>query len=230
MSTEVITKERPILFSGPMVWAILDGRKTVTRRLWKMPPGCIWHVDGNAKGEATGSICDSDSPWWGSVDEIACPHGSLGDRLWVRESLRGVRDTKFNDGELMPVCSYAADGTHIWSTTEGHREPWTWKRSTLPSIHMPRWACRIVLEIVSVRVERLQEITEEDAAKEGMHEFKLPTGSVFGYDRNGTPGKDVCTSAAGAFATLWTKLNGRDSWHANPWVWRIEFKRINNFS
>ena len=93
----------------------------------------------------------------------------------MRESLRGVRDTKFNDGELMPVCSYAADGTHIWSTTEGHREPWTWKRSTLPSIHMPRWACRIVLEIVSVRVERLQEITEEDAAKEGMHEFKLPT-------------------------------------------------------
>ena len=216
MESTITTKERPILFSGPMVRAILAGRKTVTRRLWKMPHGCIWHVDGNAKGEATGSICDSDSPWWGSVDEIACPHGSLGDRLWVRETWTPDHSAFYPN---YPVI-YRADGYdprelfsterpgHVYSPEQRAWFPFKWR----PSIFMPREHCRIVLEIESVRAERLHEITDDDAVKEGFRS---------GRDKTGHSPRDQ-------FALLWDTLNGRGAWHANPWVWVIEFKRINN--
>ena len=227
MSTEVITKERPILFSGPMVRAILDGRKAVTRRIIKpQPPGeceilpCHFSESGWSLSNVKGG-CDCKA--------VPCPYGVPYDRLWVREShaIPSYGDMKIL-GSLAQYQSvlYRADvGNQVmelggnWTL---HDSDCKWR----PSIHMPRWACRIVLEINSVRAERLHEITDEDAIQEGMHEFKLTTGSVFGFDPRGTPGPDLCDTAVGAFEALWKKINGAASWNGNPWVWRVEFKRV----
>jgi len=215
-------KERPILFSAPMVRAILEGRKTVTRRAVKFPfidraVGC--ELSGNEIGP----------------EEVRnnCPYGVLGQRLWVRETWycdhfevqRGPYlqpadmfdlDQSREDGELV----YAADGLAPYE-----QEQPTWK----PSIHMPRWACRILLEITDVRVERLQDITEEQALAEGIvgvpfrpdDGWPICTGYMVGPD-DGKTGLE--TTAAKAFAGLWDSVGGY--WEANPWVWVVEFKRV----
>jgi hypothetical protein len=209
-------KERPILFSGPMVRAILSGAKTQTRRIVKPQPKhdqfelCNFAKskvarDGTsypAEDERFG-ICDVDGEW-----SIECRHGQSGDRLWVRETFFCVT------GEPGPIdCRYQAD--YAIGDFKG-----LWK----PSIHMPRWASRITLEITGVRVERLNEISEADAMAEGIHKFH--SLELYGYDPNGTPGQMVGGTAIEAYALLWESINGPGSWAANPWVWVIEFAKV----
>lgn len=161
-------KERPILFSGPMVRAILDGRKTQTRRVVKPRQGML-------------------DDWTG----LPCPYGKPGDRLWVRETCYFEQP----HGEVI----YRAD-----PGSEKALDPEFTGLRWRPSIHMPRWASRITLEIVNVRVERLQDIRVDDARAEGVT-AKWP---VHG------------------FRNLWQSINGFGSWDANPWVWVVEFRNM----
>lgn len=205
-------KERPILFSGEMVRAILDGRKTMTRRVVKSnrndgsflvveyEKGKLWpyhSIDGESF-DATGN---------GEEISIDIPYGMPGDRLWVRET--------FAEG-LSNKEGIAYRATSKWydfedGTPESFKEI-KWK----PSIFMPRWASRITLEITNVRVERLQDISEEDAKREGANGEKY-RGQGFEH----------CIYRE-AFRTLWESINAKRgySWESNPWVWVIEFERI----
>ena len=187
--------ERPIIFSAPMVRAILAGAKTQTRRVAKLKP---WHqIEERDDGTPWPWMYDDDraSDHW-----VPCPHGQPGDRLWVRECWGFEKRTE-DDPRLEPVATYRVDDAeHIFPVNR-------WR----PSIHMPRHLSRITLEITGVRVERLQDISEADTVAEG-----IPAGEVSPDD-------------AGRFAyrVLWESLHGPNSWDANPWVWVIEFKRLN---
>ncbi len=189
---------RPILFSGPMVRALLDGRKTQTRRALKhqpidilpMPnaPGREWVILEQKAPEPKGKV-------------VRCRFGKPGDLLWVRETW-GVVDDKYHR-----IAYRADDGTasaRVSEQLEGRR----WR----PSIHMPRSASRITLRITEVRVERLNDISPEDAAAEGW------------------PGPDEQNTIASAYpiawyARLWDQINGPRSYDANPWVWVVKFER-----
>lgn len=205
-------KERPILFSGPMIRAILDRRKTQTRRIVKPQPA---------------SLARQKTPWANMEELIAkCPYGMPGDRLWVREKWAGAvadgvpcicyaadfhrwyppfREDGF-DYEKYP-CDYANWAADLERGTEGR-----WK----PSIHMPRWASRITLEIVGVRVQRVQEISEVDAKAEGL-EFMEP-------NRFAPPGGKEWMPHDAAFQSLWDFVNSPGAWERNDWVWAITFK------
>ncbi|WP_436590155.1 hypothetical protein [Pseudomonas aeruginosa] len=210
MSAET-PRERPILFNEQMVRAILEGRKTVTRRVMKPQPDFL------------GSMVDPNTPFKtldaGLHARITCPYGEPGDRLWVREAwaadaqVDAIAPRDFSQGE--PIW-YPADfsvrqtGCSMISKGRGR-----------PSIHMPRWASRILLEITAVRVERLQDISEEQALAEGVH------GEPCDHARQAC--SDIgCwgDTAKGAFGFLWEQLNGAGAWQANPWVWVVEFKRV----
>ncbi|WP_296230477.1 hypothetical protein [Pseudomonas sp. UBA4617] len=194
-------KERPILFSGPMVRAILEGRKTVTRREVKKRNA----LDCLAAGFEPSFLTLS-----GNAD--MCPYGKPGDRLWVREAwladsqLDSISPRDLSQGE--PIM-YPADGsvrqTGCAMVSQGRGRP---------SIHMPRWASRILLEITAVRVERLQDISEDQAEAEGV-----------GFLRQ-IPDADETLTAAQLFECLWSSINGDESWSGNPWVWVVEFKRV----
>ena len=191
-------KERPILFSAPMVRALLAGTKTQTRRVFKLPRGCSWYEA--LGGEAAGQVQDDEGPGWWHVEEQRCPYGEPGDRLWVRETWAPRTLGAWTEMEKLMKPLYRAD--------EDRPE---WKRIWRPSIHMPRWASRITLEITGVRVERLQDISEADAVAEGVkNSLHLPGGR----------------SAKENFAHLWWTINGEESWEADPWVWVLEFKRL----
>lgn len=221
--------ERPILFSSSMVRAILEGQKTVTRRPVK--GGQIPRLGCPEQSEPWVAVGQKHPRYgflvYGKSEEEcaanvgvfgACPYGQRGARLWVRETWhcdhfdvqRGPY-LKPDDLDLVEAREngtlvYAADGLKPYE-----QEQPIWK----PSIHMPRWASRIQLEITAVRVERLQDITEEQARAEG----------VISAERDIDPdGNDY--SPLELFGGLWTKLNGMDSWSANPWVWVVEFRRI----
>ena len=222
-------KERPILFSGPMVKAILDERKTQTRRVVKQVPH--WEHCGKDIMEWGLSDCytEEDGTHWldiqtevddNSHKEIFCPYGQPGDRIWVRETWAQT-DTRF---EKVPVAYRATDDGRALLDDK-------WR----PSIHMPRWASRITLEITGIRVERLQEISEEDAIAEGLSAI-TKDGKLIKYgitDRDGLPGNDDYgwhwskfeVDARFAYRKLWESINGPGSWDANPWVWVVEFKR-----
>lgn len=211
-------KERPILFNGPMVRATLSGQKTVTRRAIKIQP----HID------ASGNFCVGSSnygqdlcgkPVTKHFINSYCPYGKPGDRLWVRETFAyadksGTHDAAPDD-HWRPVrpgmepeiyrCWYRASDGHA---ADGFSKP---------SIHMPRWASRILLEITDVRVERLQNITEEQALAEGIK--KHSDGGYHVED-----GKHYSDCPVESFAGLWSSVGG--NWDANPWVWVVEFKRI----
>lgn len=170
-------KEKPIIFNGPMVRAILEGRKTQTRRPVKPQP--------------TPGV-----PWRGPI--------APGDVLWVRETWWDIPDPSPKDlregADTWPNVAYpATDEAPVYTE-------WGWKKR--PSIHMPRWASRITLEVTDVRVERVQEITEEDCQAEGVL-FRVPRGG--GYRRT--------------FEALWGEIYP-DSWGRNEWVWVIEFRRV----
>jgi hypothetical protein len=201
MSTATATRERPILFSGPMVRAILAGRKTQTRRIVRprqVHEGInIYYVPKT------------------------CPYGRAGDLLWVRETWAPVStfDPSPETGAL-----YRADPMY-----DGIDQfDWPWK----PSIHMPRWASRITLEVTGVRVERLNDISEEDAIAEGCQETYC-SPELTAECEPGTPQRELAElleggwiTAKGNFSFLWNEINGPGSWAANPWVWVVEFRRV----
>ncbi|HAK7594085.1 TPA: hypothetical protein H2U71_004651 [Salmonella enterica] len=193
-----------------MVRAILDGRKTQTRRIMKnQPAGDYPETPALIRNVGTGF------QWHGLYGESSifnCPLGSIGERIWVRETFR-VHSRATDVATLV----YRASVRNSW-TEQTHRVPvavcnkpatpekWT------PSIHMPRWASRILLEITDVRVERLRDLSEEDAKSEGI----IPSaGGVL-------PGWEYRIN----FRDLWMDIYGTDNWEANPWVWVIEFKRV----
>ena len=206
-------KERPILFSGAMVRALLAGEKTQTRRVVKpQPPAATvsvqtyHHPDPRAHFWASGRASLLD---WA----IPCPYGEPGDRLYVRETFVKIIGQSGGWIETDYQATYR-HGDRLGDTL-GIRKKWT------PSIHMPREASRILLEITGVRVERLNSISEADARAEGITDG--------GCTEGGNPETCGCTTpipdARDAFIRLWTSINGTDSWAANPWVWVVEFKR-----
>ena len=204
-------KERGMIFNGEMVRALLDGRKTQTRRIVKQQPD----EDGLAK--------ITDGPWVDTSERTySCPFGAVGDRIWVRETsgLQVRRDALGDTGEFRVYRASAPDAVR-YTTAEGKDVPVKW----IPSIHMPRWASRILLEITDVRVERLSDLSEEDALCEGIDREKLEE-SQDNYDCIADHNMTGRPTATGAFKCLWESIYGADSWQVNPWVWVIEFKRI----
>ncbi len=214
-----------MIFNGEMVRAILDGRKTQTRRIMKIQP----EHSGLGLRRVTDSKNGSDDGkyFWSSSDacglkarskSFTCPFGVVGDRIWVRETFQGplfdyeqmesyLEDSsKFEKPEF---CQYAADGKpapEYYDADDNLRHGWR------PSIHMPRWASRILLEITDVRVERLASVSDEDAGKEGYPADPSPFG--------GPMDKWLW------FRQLWDGIYPEQSFKHNPWVWVIEFKRI----
>lgn len=228
------TKERPILMTTPMVRAILEGRKTQTRRAIKPQPG---HEQTVVADATQFSIVDTTGD---HACSLHCPYGRQGDRLWVRESwCHKIDDGRFvynKDGNLDPSCCwYRADGVEVVKVDgDGFTEyckdgsvksPW------VPSIHMPRWASRIQLEITEVRVERLQGISEEDAESEGCDgwcQFGVCNGRGFISQNHTAVEPELCRCAnfglVERYKALWESINGVGSWDANPWVWVVCFK------
>lgn len=232
-------KERPIIFTAQSVRAILAGRKTMTRRIVKLPE--IISEPGDADATSVGWLDHHESgPGWhgwmteypeeGSVP-LRCPYGQPGDRLWVRESgwERPVRTpTMMREGaDTWPRFAYDADA---WNDQDrADFKAWGFKRRS--PIHMPRWASRITLEIESARVERLQDISEADALAEGVERI-FPAGhpADTGPNHYTAEGPERVSlnqpTAVGAFRALWALINGDDSWSANPWVWVLSFRRV----
>lgn len=217
-------RERPILFSAPMVRAILEGRKTQTRRVLKQATGPSLSVGMSDDDSGTAEL----SWLWGdgpghdvheTVKRVACPYGKPGDHLWVRENgwERPERTPKMmRDGaDTWERYYYDADGYNTDSDAEQFKS-WGFKRR--PSIHMPRWASRITLEVTGVRVERLQDISNEDARAEGVLQKYAEECVRLGHPYN----------AMDIFRQLWASINGAGSWGENPWVWVVEFRRIGN--
>lgn len=220
-------KERGILFSAPMVRALLDGQKTVTRRA--------------VKGVALDWLEEFEPSYVADPGNGMCPYGKPGDRLWVRETwgvishdfdehgnmiewvpdrlATPIREMRFGQGYYSGHVIYRADGEAEWAGDDdgGGDDRSCWK----PSIHMPRIASRILLEITDVRVERLQAITYEEAVAEGVHRdsaCRMWTAT----DEGGACHKYPVP----AFRDLWSRINGADAWAANPWAWVVEFKRV----
>lgn len=239
-------KERPMLFSAPMVRAILDGSKTQTRRICKneaygngfhfdghdilchsdyLPPGAmLMDVRRGKHGYTTSNI----EGW-----ESECPYGQVGDRIWVRETCaiefavehdqepphKDGRPIKWSDDpeehRWMQAHYRATDPAPELHYVDSDEPACRWR----PSIHMPRWASRINLEITGVRVERLQDISEADAKSEGAPDYEE------GVDAPPPDGEHEWAYRA-SFQRLWESINGAGSWDANPWVWVVEFRRL----
>ncbi|HDG7893164.1 TPA: hypothetical protein PCK46_000825 [Klebsiella quasipneumoniae] len=233
-------KERGMIFNGEMVRAILDGRKTQTRRIMAPQP---------ADDIERGIFPNPEVIGWkssrrhkhGSTTAHFCHYGKPGDRIWVRETwgvvshafsddglmidwvpdrpATAIHEMPFGNGYYSGYAIYAADGDFTWGDDDGYEDGRScWK----PSIHMPRAASRILLEITDVRVERLNAISEEDARAEGI----IDGGCL----NCGEPEPCGCANpepdATDAFAYLWQSIYGQESWNDNPWVWVISFERI----
>lgn len=203
-------KERPILFSGPMVRAILSGQKTVTRRaISSKLTSQFDEPRGQADVEAGYPFVECHDGFHPA--KMFCPYGQPGDRLWVREAWAQINVAQA-PGESWVVYRECDNRTDYGG-------PWK------PSIHMRRRDSRILLEVTDVRVERLQAITWEEALDEGIGDHR------FDCDRPVEPdGYPACSCGSvgyvDAFAELWNTINGTGAWDANPWVWVVEFKRI----
>lgn len=235
-------KQRPILFSGAMVRALLDGSKTQTRRVMKPQPEPDDSSPGKHQWPADTfqmmvSIEDELQYFTGMAGDC-CPYGTKGDQLWVRETWGNVSHSLDDDDNVIewtpnrpatPINEmsygrgyyrghviYRADGEFEWADDDGDSE----SRSLWhPSIHMPRAASRIQLEITGVRVERLQDISEHDAVAEGIGLTQAAIGVPMTRP-------DHMPMPIFMYKCLWESLNGPGSWEANPWVWVVEFKRI----
>lgn len=201
-------KERPILLNAEMVRAVLDGRKTQTRRIMKVQPDSSGYglrfITESFNNRETGKYFWSQSDGCGinkpRSKPFSCPFGAVGDLLWVRETFACGLSTK-------STLAYRA--THRREDLEdGFYDIIKWR----PSIHMPRWASRITLEITGVRVERLASISNEDAAKEGYPANPEPYGGQMDQWL--------------WFRQLWDGIYPEQSFKHNPWVWVIEFKRV----
>ncbi len=212
--------DRPILFSGPMIRALLAGTKTQTRRVVKPQPDVdarFFDLDVaiNMKGEPAGLAA-----WFlesndGGLPPVFCPYGQPGDRLWVRETWR--RDIDKADGARL--VQYRADDAIVEAPRTYFDLP---SPGWIPSIHMPRWASRITLEVAGVRVERLQDISEADAQAEGITPLPNHPGRWLSDHR---PGLNF-PSAVAAYRDLWEQINGPESWSENPHVWVVEFRLV----
>lgn len=235
--------ERPILFSAEMVRAIFGGNKTMTRRIVKPQP--TWVQAHTAYiGRKIG------------IHEVLCPYGRKGDRLWVRETWQCVHvyidpETGYGD-DIKVAKEIPKEKDSYWRpiyAADQEYEENSWDRGFRwrPSIHMPRWASRITLEITDVRLQRLQAINEQDALAEGvMHTdfgmytpkgtMSLDGGNTFlpfkeqrapGWHVGPVSGPDQCFQAArNAFGNLWEHIHGDGAWDQNPWVWAISFRRL----
>ncbi|OQS36130.1 hypothetical protein B0T45_16700 [Chromobacterium haemolyticum] len=202
-------KEKPIPFHGDMIRALLAGTKTQTRRIIKPQPDATeerlrelgaW-IDGFTLSQQV------DGAWQHGFIDAKCPYGQPGDRLWVRETYTdaGCRLTYRADED---------DGAHCVV------EKW------IPLIHMPRAACRLVLEITEVRVERLQDISNEDCIAEGINRIAHGREGYFYHHQRTEPDRHNWCHPDDAYKELWESLYGAGSWDANPWVWVIEFKKV----
>ncbi|BEV15092.1 PmgT [Herbaspirillum sp. DW155] len=214
-------RENPLLMNGPMVRAVLAGNKTQTRRIAKNV------VDVHARtGEPLAGL-DSAGP------RVPCPYGQVGDLLWVRETWAPDPPA---DGTWAYTSWAGCKGSKLMDIPERYRTPdhcmfaadypldakrWVWK----PSIHMPRWACRILLEVTGVRVERLQDISNADCWAEGIEEVDGTLDPLKICELAKRMGRCI-DDPSPTFAALWESISGPGSWDANPWVWVIEFRRI----
>ncbi|VWB96673.1 hypothetical protein BPS26883_04676 [Burkholderia pseudomultivorans] len=224
--------ERPILFSGPTMRAILEGRKTQSRRIAIPKRCCIDFIGGGPKDgpEWNDPACwgfeDANTGVWWSLRsddqcrQLPCPYGQPGDRLWVRETTYDVE----RNGYVGPVFVESDEGAHVaaWGWGEpndpDYIEPYKLRKR--PAIHMPRWASRITLEITAVRAERLHSSGEPDARVEGV--------TIADHHLRGYRADAYRPPSIRAFHELWDNLNATrgHGWDTNPWVWVIEFKRI----
>jgi hypothetical protein len=212
-------KERPILFQGAMVRAILAGTKTQTRRVVKPTPtrnaAAMWSRDGLLQVESGPR----------AAYPITCPYGQPGDRLWVRETYSGPYVLTGT-----PPREWPSDAP-IWCWADGDPTHGDWTKPK-PGMHMPRSASRIDVEVTEVRVERLQEISEADAKAEGVLQWAADLardGSVTEADIVAMAARYGTGSLRGGYAALWDSINGMDghsSWQANPWVWAVSFRTI----
>lgn len=241
-------KERPIPFNPPMVRAIREGRKTQTRRAVNPQPyedpkwGLVWEPKGKGphcpwycqRNTAWNPITNASKSFWG--ERGGSPYGQPGDRLWVREEhfrfghWEKVEGVRTNQG--WQKWRFVADSEEVrfeapaeFRKGRHHKDPATPAWHKRLARFMPRCASRVTLEIVSIRAERLQAISEADAIAEGLKPDHL-------WDRRNTPTgwwtgwAHRWESPCDAFREIWESINGADSWNANPWVWAIEFRRI----
>ncbi len=223
-------KERPILFNAPMVRAVLAGDKTQTRRTTGLeyfsrpdndPDG--WWCARVADGQAY--MVYKHSP---HERAVRCPYGQAGDRLWVRESVRAEEQPSGLDGvryladDALVAIEDSFDAAAAWLILHRYRGK---RGATVPPMHMPRWACRLVLEVTRVRVERLQAISYMDALAEGAFDAAAFVGQE--CTDTGESADELARRLQWpqrAFRELWCRLNGADAWDANPWVWVVEFR------
>lgn len=210
-------KARPILFSAEMVRALLDGRKTQTRRALKSQPLDILPMEGDKAGREWIILEEREPQPKGKV--IRCRFGVRGDLLWVRETYR-EHDSTDQNGRTV---EYRADRPEYVKRNDDPSAI-NWR----PSIHMPRWASRLTLRITNIRVERLQDISEEDAIAEGV-EFETadpPFYYVPGVWPHSITAVEIEDGAVRSYGKLWNHINGAGAWEANPWVWAITFDVI----
>lgn len=224
MPTTTAIPCKPILFSAPMVRAILDGRKTQTRRVIKPQPEPTFTIKPCHFSPTCWAYAEDEhfhKPDGCTCKPVKCPYGTAGSRLWVRETWLELREhhdhfsgsrrklVTVNGKPKINSIEYLADTDGSEETERCRIElGYKWK----PSIHMPRWASRITLEITDVRVERLQDISPDDAVSEGIGEWAKE--------------HNLSLYPTTAFLRLWNKINGDGSWESNPWVWVVKFKRI----
>jgi len=196
-------RERPILFSTPMVRAIINGQKSQTRRVVKDASALITTDDRRA------------------VTDAPCPYGQPGDRLWVREKFTVMPSVKAD----FEILYDATDTLTEWIDNE-NKMAYPVRDRTHPSIHMPRWASRLTLEVVSVGVERVQDITATDAEAEGIESIVRSYGLAW-RDYRGEPGAWFASPIT-SFASLWDSINASRGygWSVNPYVWRVEFRKV----
>ncbi|EPY2139280.1 hypothetical protein ACXARS_003521 [Klebsiella quasipneumoniae] len=226
-------KERGMIFNGEMVRALLSGRKTQTRRPIKWKQTRFTEIGEREDG--------SKWPWSEDAEHACdfwhpCPFGAVGDRIWVRETFCPVDDTQYGGEKWVDYRStprYEASHPAGWDCAPNDAEALKWH----PSIHMPRWASRILLEITNVRVERLNAISEEDAQREGVHTEVWDQTVVarnyaaidefFQFWTEDMPHYvEMNQLYRSSFRSLWESIYGAENWLANPWVWVIEFKRV----
>jgi hypothetical protein len=208
-------KYRPILFSTPMVQAVDENRKKQTRRtkglekISLLATEVVKSDQWKSQGDWVARFKFKGEEKYEATNIIKCPYGDVGDVLWVRES---YSHNYFSHNDH----AYKAD----WDNPDPDIVPEPkWK----PSIHMPKEACRIFLKITNIRVERLQDISEEDSKLEGIH-YKYD--EEIGYTYKHYLKEKFGPSPIHSFQTLWESINGKESWDSNPWVWVIEFEKI----
>nr|MBL8412756.1 hypothetical protein [Dechloromonas sp.] len=214
-------KERPILFSSLMVRALLNCTKSQTRRvaIKTSQPRAVYITDF----DATECSIEIENKHSGDRYWKSCPYGQPGDRLWVREAFAIVPRTAYRCSEGVQQ-TLRPDDDHDAAI---YREGWARSRSGFrwrPSIHMPRWASRLLLEITSVSIERLNNISEADAKAEGLHyDDEIPFNGPWFI---GACEPDGFANPVDAYRELWESINGTGSWEENPWVWVVQFKRV----